>query len=1208
MNIKRILSSALTAVIMFTTILAAFPLSASAAVEYITPDDKAVIDDMDQLKAEILDPAINTPYGTAQERLEAELAGEQLYGAISADGKYTIYANRYTGMVYYVNNQTGQILTSNPYNPAYAKLDVAIKKDLMSQVILSFSNVGSTEYPTVYDSYTWSASYSGGINISTIENGLRVSYGLGDSGNRFLLPECLPEQYFENDLIIPMIKTLQSRILATSSSENHAIIEARFDFLDADGKISSAYRDKYNTLDTSKLMTYLETLKDLVGSYCSNPKDLRNSITSAISLFYTKYQKYNPNSSAFSKDAIERMHKNYPVTKEGVVVYAINSSIANDSTGNTKRAEAKVLKNLCPEYTMSKLEEAEAACGIEVIATDKPFFECAIEYSFNEDGTLSISLPSESIVFDESKYVINSIVINKHFGCGDMLEDGYIFYPDGSGTIVEFSDFYSNVNNERQNVTLSGSIYGTDYAYSLITGAHRENVSLPVYGMVTTTNANESSKQIGDDDKTTGGFFTVIEEGESVTKLTFTTGGAQHKFASIYPVFQPYASDTFDLSTTLSVAGLTEHQIFAEDRYHGNYTMRVKMLTEPDLAMASGADNCYDASYVGMATYYRDYLKKQGVIEKLEEVNRDLPLYVEALGSMQIVEKIMTFPVTVSIPLTRFEDIETMYNEFSDAKNKLAAKAEEYKTLAALENKDANLKAKYEETAAEYARLAAEVQNITNINFRLTGFANGGMHNTYPAKVKWEKACGGEKGIKALLAAAKEKTSGDASFAIFPEFDFLYVTNTAAFDGISNNKHISLMMDNRYASKQVYNNISREFNAIFSLVVKTEELDSLYTKFQKQYSKIGNDKLSVSTLGSDLNSNFDSENVIDREEAKSNVVALLDRMANTDGYELMVNSGNAYALKYATHIIDFSTDSSHFRYSSYSIPFTGMILHSYVNYAGSALNYSGSSDYELLRSIENGAALYYILCYDNTNYMKDDYELSKYYGVDYVNWFASIAENYTKINNAIGHLQTYEIVDHKVVYAERKFGEKEKLAVISDLGAEFIEFADKQIYREINAIYDYMIGNPVNKGRGIKLNIDVDALVAQAIELFDTDLATLEASGFIDDLNALVASYESKYSSNGKPGTPPYILNFDSVVYDDGEYESAYDAITYSVCTDKNYEKTDYTCDLGNVVIVTYSNGTDSVTFILNYNIYEVEVRLESGEVITLGKYEYKEI
>ena len=153
-----------------------------------------------------------------------------------------------------------------------------------------------------------------------------------------------------------------------------------------------------------------------------------------------------------------------------------------------------------------------------------------------------------------------------------------------------------------------------------------------------------------------------------------------------------------------------------------------------------------------------------------------------------------------------------------------------------------------------------------------------------------------------------------------------------------------------------------------------------------------------------------------------------------------------------------------------------------------------------------------------------------------------------------------------------------------------------------------MNGNPVNNGRGVKLNVDVDALMAQAIALFDTDYATLEAAGFIDDIKALVSSYVNKYSGSGKPGTPPYVINFASVVYDDEEYESAYDAITFSVCTDRDYEKTDYTCDLGNVVIVTYSNGTDSVSFILNYNIYDVEVRLESGEVITLGKYEYKEI
>ena len=1208
MKIKRILSTALTAAILFTTIVSAIPVGASAQASFV--GDKGTISN-DDIKAQYLDPMLAYNYGSAGEMLSAELAQGSLDYVNSADGKYAMYVNRYTGVFYYVNNVTGQILTSNPYNPAYTTLDSAIKKELMSQVFITFSSVGSTAVPKVYDSFSWSASY-GNISVSAIDNGLKVGYLLGDVAERFLLPECLPEEMFENDLLIPMIKNVQNKIVASLKDPSKA---PDFDYLDADGKIAEANRDRtYGSVDNRKLRNYLEGLKSAVSSYCLPEKqtELVDLIQDAIVLFYSNYLLKNPNkynaNDEIGKQTLEQMYKDYPITKEGKSVYAVAANIWNDETGSQKRTNANRLKRLCPSYTLDMMVEAEAACGISVKVIEKPNFKCEIEYTFNGDGTLSVSLPSTSITYDETKYVVNSIIINKHFGAGDMLEDGYIFYPDGSGTIVEYSDFYSNVNSERQNVTLTGSVYGIDYAYATITGAHRENVTFPVYGMVTTTGANEKSYALTGSDKTRGGFFTIIEEGDSLTKLTFTTGGAQHKFASIYPVFQPFASDTFDLSATLSVAGLTEHKIFAAERYSGNYTMRIKMLTESKLALASGASDCYDASYVGMAEYYKEYLKSNGVISKLEKIESDLPLYIEALGSMEITQKILTFPVKVSIPLTTFDNIETMYNEFTDAVNKLKAKSDEYKALADAENKDANLKAKYEEKAAEYKRLAGEVQNITNINFRLTGFANGGMHYTYPAKVKWERACGGEKGIKDLLAVAKAKTKGTANFGVFPEFDFLYVSNTAAFDGINNNRHISLMIDNRYASKQFYNNISREFESFFDMVVKTEALDSLYTKFDKQYSKIGNNKLSVSTLGSDLNSNFDSENVVDREEAKANTVKLLDRMANDSGYELMLNAGNVYALRFATHLIDFSIDSSHFRYSSYSIPFTGMVLHGYVNYAGGALNYSGSDDYELLRSIENGAALYYILCYDNTNYMKDDYDLSKYYGVDYKNWFASIVSNYSKINKALGGLQNHELVDHKVVYAERKLGDKENLSVISALGAEFVDFADKQIYALVNEAYDSMRENnsSANKGRGVKVDVDVDALIAQAIAIFDTDLETLSAAGITDKLGELASRYENKYSGVGSTGTP-YAVNYGSVTYDD-DYKSAYNAITSSVCTDKDYVKTDYTCDLGNVVIVTYSNGNDSVTYILNYNIYDVEVRLESGEVITLAKYEYKEI
>ena len=261
------------------------------------------------------------------------------------------------------------------------------------------------------------------------------------------------------------------------------------------------------------------------------------------------------------------------------------------------------------------------------------------------------------------------------------------------------------------------------------------------------------------------------------------------------------------------------------------------------------------------------------------------------------------------------------------------------------------------------------------------------MYFTYPTKVKWEKACGGKDGFNSLLASSKEK-----NFSVYPEFDFQYINNTAMFDGISNKNTVSSMVDNRYASKQAYNSVLVEYESIFAMVISPDSLDRLYTKFLKNYSKYNADGISVSTLGSDLNSNFDKDNPINREESSQYVRNLLDRISSD--YKIMLDKGNIYTVKYAEHILDISTDSSHLRDSSYTIPFTGMVLHGYVNYAGAALNYSGSPQYDILRAIENGASLYYLLCYQNTNYMKDDEGLSKYYGVNYETWFEKIVEQY----------------------------------------------------------------------------------------------------------------------------------------------------------------------------------------------------------------------
>ncbi len=1205
MKLKRIISSALVAVMLFTAIISVVPTQASAMHSAVINSSSQYT--VDEIKENILTPMLSYNYDSADDMLAAELEAGYLDYIYSSDKRYTLYANRYTGMVYYVDNATGQILTSNPANPAYANIDIDIKKNLMSQVYIDFSTVGSIVASTNYNSYDWSASY-GQISVSPIESGLRVNYALGDTSLRFLLPECVPADSFEHDLIIPMLNTIEERIIAACANPNSL---PTFGYLDADGKIPESQRDTYGMIDSTKLKMYLQGLSTKVENYCIDSKvtELKSLLTDAITLFTVNYTLRNPAKydPINDKDRLDSWAEEHPISTEGVAVYVVSGTIKNDEEGYQKRVNANRLRALCPEYTFSMMYEAEEYCGIKVTSIDKPLFRCAIEYSFNEDGTLSVDLPSNSITYDETVYVVNSIIINKFFGCGDMLEDGYIFYPDGSGTIVEFSDFYSNINSERQNVTLTGSVYGIDYAYTKITGAHRENVIMPVYGMVTTSNVTDSTAKLTDKEKVSGGFFAIMEEGESLAKLSFVTGGISHKFASVYPIYQPYASDTFDLSSTLSVSGLTAYTIFASERFSGSYKIRIKMLNDPDLSAYAGDKYC-EASYVGMASFYRNYLKDTGVISKLESTKKDLPLYIEALGSMEITTKILTFPVTTAISLTKFEDIATMYNEFADAISKLKAKGEQYRALAEAETRDLILKNKYEETAKEYDRLVSEVQNITNINFKLNGFANGGVKATYPSRVKWERACGGRDGFDALLLAADSKTEGDANFGVFPEFDFLYINHTAMFDGVSNNRNAALMIDNRYASKQVYNHITRTFESFFTMVIATNTLDELYDGFDASFSKMGVNKISASTLGSDLNSNFDVDDLIDREESKAYVVGVLERMVRDDGYEIMLNSGNAYALRYASHIIDMPTDSSHFRYSSYSVPFVGMVLHSYVSYTGGALNYSGSTEYELLRSIENGASLYYILCYDNTNYMKDDKSLTKYFGVDYVNWFDSIVESYSKLNAAIGDLQLYEITDHKVIYAERKLDSDEQLKVVGNLGAEFLDFADKQIYAMVNAAFDEMILDPANKGRGVKVTVDTAALVDQALVLFDIDKDTLFATDFDEKLAEIAEYYQTKYSGKDSTGTP-YAVDFSEVVYDGENYKTAYDYVTTSVCTDKNYETTDFTCDLGNVVIVTYtSESGDAVSFILNYNIYDVEVRLEDGRVVTLSKYEYKEI
>ena len=80
---------------------------------------------------------------------------------------------------------------------------------------------------------------------------------------------------------------------------------------------------------------------------------------------------------------------------------------------------------------------------------------------------------------------------------------------------------------------------------------------------------------------------------------------------------------------------------------------------------------------------------------------------------------------------------------------------------------------------------------------------------------------------------------------------------------------------------------------------------------------------------------------------------------------------------------------------------------------------AGDIRYEILKCIENGASMYFILSYDNTEILKEDEMLSKYYSIRYDIWKDDVVSLYTELNEVLAPLQTKLITDHEFLIGER---------------------------------------------------------------------------------------------------------------------------------------------------------------------------------------------
>ena len=987
------------------------------------------------------DPLINylqQAYATPEEKLADMILAKEQYG-------YQLWYEEFTGEIAVVDTATGQTYFSNPYDIAsgYQTISDPIKQELLSQLMITFLENDVTKEMNSYKE----AALRNQITKKNIKNGIRVEYILGEEQTTRLVPRLIKVERFE-ELIL------------------------------------------------ANITTEFELEK--------------------VNAFYSKKDKDDPNLTA---RGVAEMQAKFPITLS-MAVYVCDPEI--------KSRELRVLENIiktyCPNYTYEELDYDHELTEYTGDDAAPPRFRMALQYTLNENG-LEVRLAANGIEFDETAYQFQQVSVLPYFGAGSNEFTGYSVIPDGSGSIIRFEDF------KNKSVNISGQMYGSDYAYHEITGQHSEVMRMPYYGIVvnvdkeilppeeettTTTTTTTASTAVGTSDMEgmeveepepvvldyDNGFLAIITEGDSLATLMAECGGTLHPYNTVYPMFTPRPSDEYNLADSISVSGNATWTVTSKRKYTDSYRIQYIFLRDEALAEENGISDYYKAEWTGMATAYRDYFTAKGDLTKLtaDQVQADIPLYIETFGSIETTERIASFPVEVDTPLTTFEDIKAMHTELTS-------------------------------------------MGVGNVNFKLNGYANGGLNPTIPYKLKWTKVVGGEEGFTDLAKYAAEN-----NFNIYPDFDFAYMHQQELFDGFSMKKHAVRTIDDRYTTRRAYDAATQSFDSSFALAISPVFFEHFYEKFGPTYLSYGNDAISVTTLGTDLNSDFDEDEPYHREDNKGFTLDLLEKI-DADYSSVMVEGGNSYAVKYADVIIGASLTSSNYVKASESIPFLGMVYHGSKVFTGSATNMEGDINEAILHAIENGAGMYFILSYQNTAELKENFRLSKYYSVNYDIWKNDLAEYYTTLNEATKDLQTSYIVDHEFLDADR-------IPDADELEADAIAAAEE----------------------AAKLAEEEAAKLAEEERerLFEERMAQLAGGTVAEETEAETEEPEEEEEETEELADGVTLNEFGEEIVEEVEEEE--------VVLDK------YKTVSGTVVRVEYEGG---VNFILNYNSFEINVEYD---------------
>lgn len=452
--------------------------------------------------------------------------------------------------------------------------------------------------------------------------------------------------------------------------------------------------------------------------------------------------------------------------------------------------------------------------------------------------------------------------------------------------------------------------------------------------------------------------FATIEDGASYALLSAYVSGKVNEYNFVYPTFVVRGNDK------LSMFGTTGNEadipIVETNHYDANLTVKYTMLTEEN------------ADYSSAANYYRDRLVREGKLTAEETTGDDLKFYYDVLGGVGMTKFFLGTQYQGMYPMTTFEEAENIYTDLYDS-------------------------------------------GITKQVMNFQGWMNRGYYHDVANKIKIPHALGGKSDLEAL--SSRMTADGNTFYAdvAFQKVTFIskrysYGNETSRYYGAGYVAEFGLVNP---ATLRQTSGLGYEENHYY--LISPKFLHRYTDAFVKKIGKYDIGGISLRDLGNELHSDKKRTHIIDREAALDVVTAALGDMKNT-GKNILLNAGNDYAFGYADDMINVPLSSNDYYIIDETVPFYEMLIHGYIDYAGSVINLSDTYEKSdiVLNLVENGAAPHFMFSWKNSSDIKTT-ALNRFYSTSYENWKDDAVAIYNEVNGALKYVTGAAMIKHETL-------------------------------------------------------------------------------------------------------------------------------------------------------------------------------------------------